>query len=50
MLDNFEWSLGYGMRFGLIRVDFDSLERTPKDSARWYAAVIDANRDRAMAG
>ena len=50
LLDNFEWSLGYGMRFGLIRVDFDSLERTPKDSARWYGSVIDANRDRAMAG
>lgn len=45
LLDNFEWALGFGMRFGLIRVDFETLERIPKDSASWYAAVIDANRD-----
>lgn len=40
LLDNFEWSFGYSKRFGVIRVDYDSLERTPKDSARWYADVI----------
>lgn len=32
LLDNYEWSLGYEKRFGLIHVDFDTLERTPKAS------------------
>jgi beta-glucosidase len=40
LLDNYEWSLGYSRRFGLIHVDFDSLRRTPKDSARWYQRLI----------
>jgi beta-glucosidase len=35
-LDNYEWSLGYTRRFGLVHVDFESQRRTPKDSARWY--------------
>jgi len=43
LLDNFEWALGYSKRFGLIHVDYETLERTPKDSARWYAAVTRAN-------
>ena len=40
LLDNFEWSYGYGKRFGIVHVDFDTLERTPKASARFYAEVI----------
>jgi beta-glucosidase len=43
LLDNFEWSLGYSMRFGIVHVDFDTLERTPKDSARFYADVVATN-------
>ena len=40
LLDNYEWSFGYSRRFGVVRVDFDSQRRTPKDSARWYRRLI----------
>lgn len=43
LLDNLEWSLGYSKRFGIVHVDFASLERTPKDSAHFYAKVIATN-------
>lgn len=43
LLDNFEWALGYRMRFGLIYVNYETLERTIKDSGRWYAGVIQDN-------
>lgn len=32
LLDNYEWAFGYEKRFGLIHVDFDTLDRTPKAS------------------
>jgi beta-glucosidase len=41
--DNFEWVWGYGNRFGLIYVDFDTLERTPKLSAEWFREVARRN-------
>jgi beta-glucosidase len=40
LFDNLEWSLGFTKRFGIVHVDFTTLERTPKDSARYYAQVI----------
>lgn len=40
LLDNFEWSYGYDRRFGIIRVDYDTLERTWKDSAHWYRTLV----------
>ena len=36
LLDNFEWSSGYAKRFGIVRVDYDTQQRTLKDSALWY--------------
>ena len=43
LLDNFEWALGYGQRFGLVHVDYDTFERTVKDSGRYYARLAAAN-------
>lgn len=43
LLDNFEWAHGYTKRFGIVRVDFDTLQRTVKASGEWYARVIAAN-------
>jgi len=40
LLDNFEWSLGYSKRFGIVHVDFETQKRTFKQSARFYAEVI----------
>jgi beta-glucosidase len=44
LLDNFEWSWGYGKRFGIVRVDYDTLERTVKDSGHAYARLIAGSR------
>ncbi|MES1162425.1 MAG: GH1 family beta-glucosidase, partial [Rhizobacter sp.] len=40
LMDNLEWSLGYSKRFGLVHVNFDTQQRTLKDSALFYAEVI----------
>ncbi|MEH7226065.1 GH1 family beta-glucosidase [Bacillus sp. JJ1566] len=40
LLDNFEWAEGYGKRFGLVYVDFHSLERIKKESYHWFKEVI----------
>lgn len=42
-LDNFEWAEGYQERFGLVFVNYDTCERTPKDSAAWFADTIKQN-------
>ena len=44
LLDNFEWAEGYGKRFGLVFVDYPTLERIPKGSFRWYRDLILAQR------
>jgi beta-glucosidase len=43
LLDNFEWAYGYSKRFGIIHVDYETLKRTPKASAEWYAQTIRNN-------
>jgi len=43
LLDNFEWAMGYGPRFGLVRVDYETGMRIPKQSARWYSEAISRN-------
>jgi beta-glucosidase len=43
LLDNLEWSLGFSKRFGIVHVNFETQERTPKDSARLYSEVIASN-------
>jgi beta-glucosidase len=44
LLDNFEWTHGYSQRFGLVYVDYPTLERVPKSSFRWYRDLIASAR------
>jgi beta-glucosidase len=43
LLDNYEWSNGYEERFGLYYVNYETLERLPKDSAVWFRSVVESN-------
>ncbi|XP_040379609.1 beta-glucosidase 16-like isoform X2 [Oryza brachyantha] len=44
LMDNFEWTFGYTVKFGLYHVDFDTQERTPKMSAKWYKDFLMGSR------
>ena len=43
LLDNFEWAEGYAKRFGIVHVDYETLERTPKSSFKKYKEIIASN-------
>jgi beta-glucosidase len=42
LMDNFEWAEGYGMRFGIVHVDYGTQVRTVKKSGKWYAELAGA--------
>ncbi|KAH7041214.1 family 1 glycoside hydrolase [Microdochium trichocladiopsis] len=44
LMDNLEWSDGYGPRFGVTYTDYDTLERTPKRSAAMLRGIVDARK------
>jgi beta-glucosidase len=50
LLDNFEWAEGYEQRFGLVRTDYTTLERTPKDSYHWFREALAAQAQRQPRG
>jgi beta-glucosidase len=43
LMDNFEWVFGYGIRFGLFYMDYDTLKRTPKMSAEYFKQIAKSN-------
>ena len=45
LMDNFEWSEGYTLRYGIVHVDFETQRRTPKDSAHFIRSL--SKRERA---
>ena len=49
LLDNFEWAQGYTKRFGIVHVDYATQRRLPKQSAHWYARLVQTHRDAVMA-
>jgi beta-glucosidase len=43
LLDNYEWAEGFGKRFGLVEVNYDTLERTIRPSAYVYKEICETN-------
>ncbi|MFJ7629586.1 GH1 family beta-glucosidase [Streptomyces sp. NPDC097595] len=46
LMDNFEWAYGYGKRFGIVHVDYETQVRTPKQSAEWLRDAANVARGR----
>lgn len=44
LVDNFEWAFGYSKRFGIVHVDYDTQQRTGRDSRLEYARIIASHR------
>jgi beta-glucosidase len=44
LMDNFEWASGYEKRFGIVHVDYQTQQRTLKDSALWYRDFLQAQK------
>jgi beta-glucosidase len=44
LMDNFEWGRGFEPRFGLIKIDYKTMERKPRHSAYYYAQICEANQ------
>lgn len=43
LLDNFEWKEGFGPRFGLVKVNYETFSREPRASAQLYKRIIEAH-------
>lgn len=46
LMDNYEWSAAFTLRYGIVHVDPKTLVRTPKKSAGWYRGIIAEHHDR----
>ena len=42
LMDNLEWAYGFSKRFGLVHIDYATLQRTPKESAKLYKNIIES--------
>ena len=43
LMDNYEWALGFEKKFGLVEVNYETLERTIRPSAYVYKHIIEQN-------
>jgi len=44
LLDNYEWAMGYSMKFGLVKVDFENQNRTPRESAKVLGTLAEKSK------
>jgi beta-glucosidase len=42
LIDNFEWAFGYERRFGIVHVDYETQQRTLKQSAKSFTEFLKA--------